>query len=47
MTLFRRQQHATAAALILSVAAGLCWYDAYEKRGARRPFWTRLAGVVT
>ncbi|MFD9242754.1 hypothetical protein ACFV0D_12640 [Streptomyces sp. NPDC059556] len=44
--LFRRQQHAVVAAVALTAAAGLCWWDAYERRGNRRPFWTRVAGVV-
>jgi hypothetical protein len=43
---FRDQRAAVAAAVILTAAAGLAWHDAYDRRGARRPFWTRLAGSV-
>jgi hypothetical protein len=44
--LFRSQRTALAAAVVLTAAAGLAWHDAYEKRGQKRPFWTKLAGVV-
>lgn len=46
MILFRDQRAAIAAAVILTAAAGLAWHDAYDRRGTRRPWWTRLAGSV-
>lgn len=46
MTLFRNHHHAIAAAVILTAAAGVAWHDAYERRGRRRPLWTKLAGAA-
>lgn len=46
MILFPSQRVALAAAIILTVAAAAAWHDAYEKRGQRRPLWTKIAGAV-
>lgn len=46
MIIFPSQRVALAAAVILTAAAGLAWHDAYEKRGRRRPLWTKLAGAA-
>lgn len=46
MILFRSQRAALAAALVFTGAAALAWHDAYERRGRRRPLWTKLAGAA-
>lgn len=46
MILFPSQRVALAAAVVLTAAAAAAWHDAYEKRGRKRPFWTKLAGVA-
>lgn len=46
MTLFHSQRSALAAAVVLTAAAAVCWHDAYEKRGRRRPLWSKIAGAV-
>jgi len=44
--LFRSQRSALAAAVVFTAAAAVCWRDAYEGRGRRRPLWTKAAGVI-
>jgi hypothetical protein len=46
VTLFHSQRTALAAALLLTAAAGVCWHDAYDRRGRRRPLWSKVAGAV-
>lgn len=38
---------AVAVATALTAAAGLAWWDAFERRGKSRPVWLRFVpGVV-
>jgi hypothetical protein len=40
--IIRDQQTAKIAGVVLLSAGAYLLYDAYEARGASRPFWTRL-----
>lgn len=44
--MFRSHRTALAAAVVLTAAAAVCWHDAYERRGRRRPWLAKIAAAA-